>query len=574
MSLERTIEERLGRCLHLLGLPQEAALVLGTLAMVDLERESAEEARQADEHDRAGVVSWRNLAAGPGAVEAGLEAIEQAVAALSSWGLVQVVGEGEQDPLVNGSAALRLTFAGRSCIGLAPRELVAAVTEPADEPAPWELWHAHSREGLLVEAAQTLGDAAWHPLVLGETPPSAAWLAGQVALRICLRGAVVVDAFSTPEARLAPAVEGLLRRTRLARGRRVLVAPTPLPLRVAAQSAGARMRWVQLTMRGDRELGRYDPRLNELLASKAQTEGYAHTEAHVVGVPDSFLATTERPQVQWEDLLVPVNVRYQLEQAMVHARFRLVELPHRTDLPGRATGYRLLLSGLPGTGKSMAAEALASALERPLVRLDLSSVLSKWLGETERFLAQIFEMAQVSGSVLVLDEAESLFRQRSDGGGGTDAMGTVVSYLLARLDRFDGVLVGTTNRTLDLDDAFFRRFDDFIVLPIPDAPTRAFLWRRMLGKENDPDIDRVLNFELLGSRFPISGGLIRGAALRAIAWAGSMERGLDMPLLLASLARELEKNDQNTAEVYVEPYRDEVEVLLRPASSEPEPEPW
>lgn len=385
---------------------------------------------------------------------------------------------------------------------------------------------------------------------------------------------MVVDTFGTPEARLGQAVEALLRRTRMARGRRLLIAPGPLPLRVAARASGARMRWVQLTVRGDRELGRYDPRLSEQLGAQARTEGHAHAEAHLVGVPDTFLATTERPQVKWEDLMVPAAVRFQLEQAMLHAHFRLRELPTRTDLPGRATGYRLLLSGLPGTGKSMAAEALASALERPLVRLDLSSVLSKWLGETERFLAQIFEMAQISGSVLVLDEAESLFRQRSDSGGGTDAMGTVVSYLLARLDRYDGVLVGTTNRTLDLDDAFFRRFDDFIVLPIPDASTRAFLWRRMLGKENDPDIDLVLDFELLGARFPISGGLIRGAAFRSLAWAGGMGRELDMPLVLASLARELEKNDQNTAEVYVEPHRAEVELLLRGASGEPEPEPW
>ena len=114
------------------------------------------------------------------------------------------------------------------------------------------------------------------------------------------------------------------------------------------------------------------------------------------------IAQPKRCDTAWEDLILPENVQFQLKQAMRHARYRLEELPKLTQ---RKTGYRLLLSGLPGTGKSMTAEALATALDRPLVRLDLSSILSKWLGETEKLIGQIFDVAEAAEAVLVLDEA-------------------------------------------------------------------------------------------------------------------------------------------------------------------------
>jgi SpoVK/Ycf46/Vps4 family AAA+-type ATPase len=119
--------------------------------------------------------------------------------------------------------------------------------------------------------------------------------------------------------------------------------------------------------------------------------------------------------------------------------------------------------------------------------------------------------------------------------------------------------VATTNRIRDMDEAFFRRFDDFIVLPIPDEPTRKALWERMLpdnGQAQGVDV----NF--LALQFAISGGLIRGAAIRAAAWASGMERPLTTPIVLASLARELSKADRSTSEVMVEPYREEVQNLL------------
>jgi SpoVK/Ycf46/Vps4 family AAA+-type ATPase len=198
------------------------------------------------------------------------------------------------------------------------------------------------------------------------------------------------------------------------------------------------------------------------------------------------------------------------------------------------------------------------------MRLDLSSVLSKWLGETEKFLGQIFDIAEMTGSVLVLDEAEALFRQRESSGDGPDGMRTVVSYLLVRLERFEGCLVATTNRTRDLDEAFFRRFDDFIVVPVPDEATRLLLWRSMLGRglEDGANMDG-LDLAFIARQFAISGGLVRGAAMRALAWAEGEGRPLDTPICMAALARELEKNDRSSAEVFVEPYKETVLALLK-----------
>jgi SpoVK/Ycf46/Vps4 family AAA+-type ATPase len=301
-----------------------------------------------------------------------------------------------------------------------------------------------------------------------------------------------------------------------------------------------------------------DARFNKSLEDKH----IGDSNADITGVPDSDLAAPRRVDTQWDDLIVSDPVRWQLEQALLHAHHRLNVLP---ELTGRKTGYRLLLSGLPGTGKSMCAEALATNLNCPLVKLDLSTVLSKWLGETEKLLGQVFDIAEAAGSVLVLDEAESLLRQRSSGqsGGGS---GTGVAYMLTRLDRYSGVLVATTNRIEDLDEAFFRRFDDYVVLPIPDRPTRRLLWQQMLDMNDESTID----LDIIADNFAISGGLIRGASIRANAWAQGSHAPLTTPYVLASLARELEKNNRSTNEVYIKGYREEVERLLEGSVTEEE----
>ncbi|MEL6348590.1 MAG: ATP-binding protein, partial [Myxococcota bacterium] len=357
--------------------------------------------------------------------------------------------------------------------------------------------------------------------------------------------------FATAENTTRNLTHEMLLRTATAAAPRVLLLPDPSNIRSAAMAVGAQMRWIEPSVAARRGRLVLDKRVTDMLKDLNIGEGGADLR----GVPDSDLAAPARVDTKWEDLILSDTVQWQMEQAMLHSHYRLNVLPEQT---GRHTGYRLLLSGLPGTGKSMAAEALATALDRPLVKLDLSTVLSKWLGETEKLLGQVFDVAEAAGAVLVLDEAESLLRQRSSGQSGGGGMGTGVAYMLTRLDRYTGVLVATTNRIEDLDEAFFRRFDDYVVLPIPDKPTRRFLWEKMLKLNEGADVD----LDVLAANFPISGGLIRGAAIRANGWATGANTPLSTAHVLASLARELEKNNRSTNEVYVPEYRDKVEELL------------
>jgi hypothetical protein len=429
------------------------------------------------------------------------------------------------------------------------------VSEVGEETWPWTILHGTSREALLLEAGSLIGDPSYHLYFVPLQPQDTGPICGQLAEALCARGAAVLDGFAlrdNPQGLVA--LREVISRTRTAEAPRVLLVRDPSPLRDLAFMAGARMKWIEPVV----HTRRGDVVMDERITRKLE-EVSGKTAADICGVPDSEIANPCRATTTMDDLLLTRDVQLQLDRALVHARFRLDELPGQVHVPGKGQGYRLLLSGLPGTGKSLAAEALSNTLGRPLMKLDLSAVLSKWLGETEKLLAQVFDVAEIAGAVLVLDEAEALFRQRDTGQSGAGALATGVAYLLTRLDRYSGVLVATTNRIRDMDEAFFRRFDDFVVLPIPDDDTRAQLWMRMLPKNGEAD---GVDCGFLGKRFAISGGLIRGAAIRATAWAKGMERPLSTPIVLASLARELGKADRSTAEVMVEPYRKEVQRLL------------
>ncbi len=541
------LDERLQHCIRVLHLPALATGTLKVLARIDLDAEFANTLQEADPHKRSGVLSWAALLSDFLETNSDVASLEETIESLEGWGLVQVVGQDPRDPVVPGAAPLRLSFAGRVCMGLAPGTRTAF--EIQEEPQTWEIFHTASQERAFI-AVRESDPAAAHRSIFIAGDERVSHVAGQVAMALCLRGIVAIDAYAAVE-RGAGLLNSLLKQTEKARGRRILCLPDPGIVRLAAVCSNARLLWIEPEVEARRDKCILDAEVSRLLGSKELNDG------RLIGVPDSTLAVPRRVNTKWESLIVPTKIQWELRQVLIHARYRLGDSYKQ---PGRGKGYRLLLSGLPGTGKSMCAEALATTLNRPIVKLDLSSVLSKWLGETEKLLAQVFDVAEAARAVLVLDEAEALLRQRDGGGGGggggLGALSTGVAYLLTRLDSYTGVLVATTNRSRDLDEAFFRRFDDFIVLPIPDAPTRRLLWEGQLGADSGVDLDFV------SRQFALSGGLIQGAAIRAKAWAGGLERPLDTPLLLASLARELDKNDRSTLEVLVEPYRSEVTSLL------------
>lgn len=218
----------------------------------------------------------------------------------------------------------------------------------------------------------------------------------------------------------------------------------------------------------------------------------------------------------WKDLILPDKVLSALMEILTFARYRrkvFDEWGFGAKLPyGKANSC--LFTGPPGTGKTMAAGVIARDLGMDLFRVDLSQVMSKWVGETEKNLARIFDEASRGHALLLFDEADSLFAKRTEVKTSNDHHNNLqVNYLLQRIETFEGVAVLTTNLADSIDDAFERRIKLRVEFPMPDAKTRAVLWSSLLpkGDQVDPNID----FARLGECFEIAGGHIKNAVMRA-----------------------------------------------------------
>lgn len=177
-------------------------------------------------------------------------------------------------------------------------------------------------------------------------------------------------------------------------------------------------------------------------------------------------------------------------------------------------GLSVLFYGPPGTGKTMGAMIIANVLGLDLYRVDLSRIMSRYVGETEKNLARVFDEAERGRVMLLFDEADSLFTKRTEVKSSVDRYANLeVAYLLQRMENFEGVTVLTTNVEANLDDAFKRRIRYRIYFPMPDPPTRARLWRALIP--DDAPLREGIPFKLLGRHYELSGGHIKQAVLRA-----------------------------------------------------------
>jgi SpoVK/Ycf46/Vps4 family AAA+-type ATPase len=187
-------------------------------------------------------------------------------------------------------------------------------------------------------------------------------------------------------------------------------------------------------------------------------------------------------------------------------------------------GLTALFEGGPGTGKSMVAGIIAREIGFDLYRVDLSRVLSKWIGETETNLGTIFDAAEEGQAVILFDEADSLFAKRTEVKTSVDRYANVeVNYLLQRLDTFEGIAILTTNNAGSMDAAFRRRLTLRLNFPFPDEGSREQLWRVHLPSELP--IEGELDLAKLAQRHQLSGGYIRNIVLRAAFLAAAEERG-------------------------------------------------
>jgi SpoVK/Ycf46/Vps4 family AAA+-type ATPase len=236
-----------------------------------------------------------------------------------------------------------------------------------------------------------------------------------------------------------------------------------------------------------------------------------------------------------------------LRQMAVHLRHRLTVL-ERWGFSGkspRGLGIAALFAGESGTGKTMAAEVLANELHLELYRIDLSAVVSKYIGETEKNLARLFDAAEDSGAILLFDEADALFGKRSEVRDSHDRYANIeVSYLLQRIESYRGLAILTSNQKAALDRAFQRRLRFVVHFPVPDAAEREAIWRRVFPPETPT---RGLDHARL-ARLHVAGGSIRNIALNAAFLAAEAGAPVGMPHLLQAAHGEAAKLERALTE--------------------------
>ena len=227
-------------------------------------------------------------------------------------------------------------------------------------------------------------------------------------------------------------------------------------------------------------------------------------------------ATPIEPKNGWDDLVLPPEEMKQLRA--VAGRLQNRNTVHRTWEFGakmsRGRGLGVLFTGSTGSGKTMAAEVLALELSLRLFQIDLASVVSKYIGETESHLDLIFREAELSQSLLFFDEADALFGKRTEISDAHDHYANIeVNYLLQRIEQYQGVVVLATNFQENIDEAFLRRLHCVVKFPFPDELAREQIWRRQFPAK--APVGKDVDFAFLAKQFKLSGGNIRNAALEA-----------------------------------------------------------
>jgi hypothetical protein len=265
-------------------------------------------------------------------------------------------------------------------------------------------------------------------------------------------------------------------------------------------------------------------------------------------------AVLVHPRAGWGDLVLPADRTAQLREAVERMRAQDLVLDDWGFLRGHrgARGLRMLFAGPPGTGKTLAAEVLAAELGRDLLVVDLSQLVSKWIGETEKNLAAVFDAAERGGAALLFDEADALFGKRTEVGDARDRYANLeTAYLLARLERFDGIAVLATNLRQNLDAAFARRIEFVVPFEPPDETARLALWRQHLPDTAPvaPDVDLAT----LAAIYELPGALIRGAALAAAFLAAAEPVAAHRVIGLAHLAHAIRREHMKAGLSYPGP---------------------
>lgn len=261
------------------------------------------------------------------------------------------------------------------------------------------------------------------------------------------------------------------------------------------------------------------------------------------------LAQPVNPRFRLDEVVLPPAQAQQLQEIQ-HAMRALTTVHYvwGTARVWNESGLAVLFCGPSGTGKTMAAEALGSALAMPTYRIDLSQVVNKYIGETEKNLKRIFDAAELSDCILFFDEADALFGKRTEVKDAHDRFANIeISYLLERMERFKGLAILATNRRKDLDEAFMRRLRYVIEFPLPGVKERERIWRAVFPEAVDT---ASLDFAYLAKQFALAGGHIRSIAFNACLQSAASQATpkVEMTTVLVAVKRELDKLNRAAAE--------------------------
>jgi SpoVK/Ycf46/Vps4 family AAA+-type ATPase len=254
------------------------------------------------------------------------------------------------------------------------------------------------------------------------------------------------------------------------------------------------------------------------------------------------LAQKIKPIFTWNDIILPPDTLRHLKEICLHVKHRqrvFADWNFNKKI-SLGKGASALFAGPPGTGKTMAAEIIARELGLDIYKIDLSTVVSKYIGETEKNLSRIFQEAEQSNAILFFDEADALFGKRSEVKDSHDRYANIeINYLLQKMEEYEGIVIMATNFQKNIDEAFTRRLRFIVEIPFPDRNYRARIWRNIFPAEMPRSKD--LEFDFLAGKFEISGGHIKNIALSAAFLAAENSGIVSMRHIIRATKREFQK---------------------------------
>jgi len=278
-------------------------------------------------------------------------------------------------------------------------------------------------------------------------------------------------------------------------------------------------------------------RQDEVLEADLYTAARLHSNQRL-----NQLAVKISPRYTWDDIVLPADTLAQLHELVQRVR-QQPTVYQAWGFGARLStgkGVAALFAGESGTGKTMAADVVAGELGLELYKIDLSALVSKYIGETEKNLERVFSEAATSNAILFFDEADALFGKRSEVRDSHDRYANMeVSYLLQRLETYAGVVILASNLQANMDDAFTRRLHFIIEFPLPQTAERERIWR--VHFPADTPVAAEVDLALLARRFAVAGGHIRNMIVRAAFLAAAENGPVRMRHLLHAARREYQK---------------------------------